>query len=209
MTETANRIDADLLEAWRKGDRRAQQRLVDRHRDAVFCFFANKFIADADALVEQTFATFMRREDPPDGLEAVFARLLATAHRVMSTKLTELGGRALVDPAVSRMVDVAPNPRSVSARRREQRLLLLAMRNLSIEHQTALELRTFEELGVDAIAEIVGVEPAVASSRLAKADRQLAELVEELGESQDEIDATLDNLELWMTRLRAQLLASA
>lgn len=205
---TANRIDADLLEAWRKGDRRAQQRLVDRHRDAVFCFFANKFIADASALVDQTAATFMRREDPPEDLDAVLTRLLATAHRVMATKLTELGGRALVDPAVSRMVDLAPNPRSVSARRREQRLLLLALRHLSIEHQTAMELRTFEELDSSTIAAIVGIDASIADSRLAKADKQLAELVDELGASQDEIDATLDNLELWMTRLRAQLLAS-
>lgn len=206
---TANSIDVDLLDAWRKGDRRAQRRLLERHRDAVVCFFANKFIADTHALVEQTFATFERREPPPNEASEVILRLLATAYRVMSTKLTQLGGRALVDLAVSRMIDLAPRPRSASARRREQRLLLLAMRHLSIDHQTALELRTFEELTPDSIAKIVGADASSVAKRLSKADKQLVEIIEDLGESRAEIDATLDNLELWMTRLRAQLLASS
>src|ERR1051325_6527963 len=48
--------DLALLESWRAGDVRAGQALFRRYFHDVYRFFANKVGAEADELVQQTFA---------------------------------------------------------------------------------------------------------------------------------------------------------
>ena len=63
MIDPSAASDADLLIAWKAGDRRAGRRLFDRHVGAVSRFFANKLAQEADDLVQLTFLSALQAAD--------------------------------------------------------------------------------------------------------------------------------------------------
>ena len=55
--------DAELLEQWRAGDRKAGEALFDRHFDAVARFFRNKVDRGIDDLIQRTFLACVESRD--------------------------------------------------------------------------------------------------------------------------------------------------
>lgn len=170
--------DATLLESWRAGDSGAGDELLRRHFATVVRFFRSKLGDDIDDIVQQTFADTVRARDQV-GAGGFRAYMLRVAHNRLMDHLRRKARRPeAFDPASISLADLTTSVSQKLARNQDEHLMLQAMRELSIEYQTALELAYWEELPGLEIAEILGISPNTVRSRLGRARVALREALQ-------------------------------
>jgi RNA polymerase sigma-70 factor (ECF subfamily) len=197
--------DAELLEAWRGGDKRAGEQLFDRHADSVTCFFENKIGDGPEDLVQTTFLRMVESRERVRAGVAFRAFVLGIARNVLLRHLRDLARRPKFDPEVESMADLAPGPITIVDCRQEQRLLLEGLRRLPLTDQMFLELFYWEKLKTHEIAEILEISPSTARGRLAAARVSLGRRMAEIAESPELLASTMHGLDTWADELRARL----
>src|SRR5690606_32821847 len=159
--------------------------------------FRNKVSSPVEDLVQQTFLALLEGHERLGDPNKVRAYLFCIAHNVLRSHLLELARGRDVDPSVSSLAELDPGPTSALAHKREQKLLLLALRRLPIQHQVALELYYWESLNTVEIAEILGLSASAMRSRMARARSMLEAELASLAESDVELHSTLERLDSW------------
>ncbi|HWN66819.1 MAG TPA: sigma-70 family RNA polymerase sigma factor [Haliangium sp.] len=197
--------DEQLIEAWRSGQTEAGEVLFERYYDGVYRFFCNKLGQDIRDLVQQTFVACVEGRDRLREGASFRSYLFAVAHNVLRLHLRARYRPELLDLDTVTAHELAPGPSSILMRSREERLLLHALRSIPLEQQMLLELRYWEQLSSPEIAEVLGVPDNTVRSRLHRAHASLKAAMERLADSPDELASTLDNLDEWARRCRAQL----
>jgi RNA polymerase sigma factor (sigma-70 family) len=206
-TRSAMTGDAELLEAWRGGDKRAGKILFERHYDAVHRFFRNKVGPEAPDLVQRTFLGCLEGVERYRGEGSFRSWLFAVAYRQLCKYYrSRASERSRFDVGTVSACDLDPTPSSVVGKRREHRLLLEALRRLPIELQVALELHYWEQMSDAEIARALDMPLGTTKSRIRRARQLLAERMAELAVSPDELQSTLGNLEQWAEQLRVAAL---
>jgi RNA polymerase sigma-70 factor (ECF subfamily) len=195
--------DPSLVEAWRSGDRQAGETLFRRHFQGVSRFFRNKFSADIDDLVQQTFMALLEGRERLASGASFRSYLFGIAHNIMRAHLRTLAKQRAFDPTSSAILDLDPGASTMIGEHQEQRLLLLALRRIPIEAQVTLELVYWEQLNAAEIAEVLGVPHSTMRSRIQRARQLLAQAVQQIGESPAVIESTLNDLEGWALGVRA------
>ena len=194
--------DFALLEAWRHGDKSAGEALFERYYDAVERFFANKIRDTAEDLVQQTFVACVQGRDRLANASSFRSYLFATAHNLLRSHFRKRQREAEhVDFTMRSAYDMSPGPSTYVARRRQQQILLDALRRIPLDYQVVLELRIWEEMRTAEIAAIVGIPHGTARSRLRKA-RQL--LLQAVAVVRRDGPADLSELEDFGRRLRGE-----
>lgn len=160
--------DAELVAAWRAGDRVACETLFHRHYAPVVRFFRNKAPADAADLTQRTFLTCFQRIAGLQDPARFRGWALGTAYNVLREHL-RAGRRDPIDFTSMSIVDLGGSPASLLARRREHRLLLDALRALPLDLQTTLELHYWERMTVQEIADALELPLGTAKTRLRRA----------------------------------------
>jgi RNA polymerase sigma factor (sigma-70 family) len=197
--------DVELLEAWRGGDDRAGEELFDRHANTVARFFENKVRESAEDLTQTTFVRMIEgRERVREG-RAFRAYVFGIAQNVLREHLRALARGRNIDPDVDTMAELAPGPSTVVGVREEHRVLLEGLRRLPIQQQMLLELVYWERLKSHEIAELLGIQPSTARTRLATARAALGEKLAEIAASPDMLASTVHGLDTWAAELRARL----
>jgi RNA polymerase sigma factor (sigma-70 family) len=194
--------DAELLAAWRAGDRRAGERLVERHFRTVYGFFRNKIDGEVEDLVQRVFLRCVESRDAFRGESSFRTYLLAIARNEL---FAHWRGRGIqVDPATSSiaLIDHGTTPTAALDSQREHRLLVRALRSLPLDDQIALELFYFEQLPGPELAQVLGVPEGTMRTRLRKARLALERAIAELGAQGEGLRATTDDLERWVGALR-------
>jgi RNA polymerase sigma-70 factor (ECF subfamily) len=199
------RSDFDLLDAWRGGDTDAGNELFERHFDSVCRFFRNKVSEGVDDLIQRTFLACVESKDAFRG-DATFRTYLFTlarntlyAHFKRSHK-----ERERIDPLEVSVHDLGPTPTGIVAKRKEQRVLLEALRAIPIEHQLTLELYYWEELSASDLGRVLGVPEGTVRTRIRRAKSLLEQQLERLGKGDANLSSTVANLEDWARSLRDQ-----
>lgn len=77
--------------------------------------------------------------------------------------------RGTFDPSVSALTDLAPTPSAAVAANDERAAMTLALREIPLELQVAVELHYWEELTTAELADALGVPQGTAKSRLRRA----------------------------------------
>lgn len=203
-----SRTDLELLENWRRGDRASGTELVQRYYQPIQRFFANKVAQRHDAvdLTQETFRACVERKDHIRDEAAFRGYLFATALNVLRRYIGKKSKREreAADFAELRVSDyVPPSLTSIMTRRREEMLLVCALRELPLEQQIVLELTIFDELPASEIAELLGIPEGTVRSRLRLGRKKLTERIAALASSTEESAATLTDLESWAKRIRA------
>lgn len=202
----AMREDLELLAAWRAGDREAGGELFDRHFTAMRRFFRSKVGDDYEELVQRTFTRCVEGQARFRGEGKFRSYLFSIATNVLREHLRERERGQRFDADVSSVVDLGmPGPATGAAARREQTVLLEALRRLPVNDQTVLELFYWEQMTSAEIAEVLALPHATVRSRLRLARERLRGHVDELSRSPAELESTLHGLERWAAELRQQL----
>lgn len=199
--------DHDLLRAWSTGDRAAGAALVGRHYDAIVRFFRNKAGDAADDLVQRTFLACAENAGTFRGQGSVRAWLFGIARNVLYEHIRGRvrDGRAEPDFRESALVDLAPGVSTIAARRADQRVLLRALQLIPLELQVLLELYYWEDLGVDELAEVLGVPPGTVKSRLFRARALLREATSRVPATAEETQSARILLDEWAARVGGAL----
>lgn len=202
--------DAELLEAWRAGDRHAGRQLFQRYFVAINRFFRNKVGDDAQDLVQKTFLGCLESVDRYRGEGSFRSWLFAVAYKQLCKYYqAQVNEREHFDIGHVSAHDFDSTPSRVLARRREERLLLEALRRIPIELQVAVELRYWEQMSEAEIARTLGIPVGTLKSRFRRARQLLAEQLHVVATSTDELESTLGGLDEWAARLRDTLFESA
>jgi RNA polymerase sigma-70 factor (ECF subfamily) len=194
----SDEADTDLLKRWQAGDEDAGNALVERHFRTVYRFFRRKSDHGAEDLTQRTFLACLESRARLDDVRSFRAFLLGIARNVY---LVDQRTRGRLDKRMDRLAH-EPEPSRVSpskaaAANQEQRLLLKALRMLSIDHQLVIELHYWEHLSTAEISEVVEVPQGTVKWRLSKAREALREALESLADDPVVKESTMTNLEKW------------
>lgn len=205
--DPAKRTDWDLLESWREGSSAAGSELLERYGRPIARFFANKVVSREDVadLSSQTFLACVKQRDKirdPNAFKSYLFGVAINCLRVyIGTKMKR--AREATDFAEVCVQQVDPTSMtSLIVRRREEMLVLQALRELPIEQQIVLELNLLEGLAGPRISEIVNIPEGTVRSRLRLGLARLQARVAELAASPGAQPATLSDLSAWARKIR-------
>jgi RNA polymerase sigma-70 factor (ECF subfamily) len=168
---------------------------VARHFDRLYRFF-DRHVDDGIAdLVQRTWMACVHKRDriPDQAGFGAFLFGVARKELAMDLRKRHRGARAL-----SRMEGEAvepPTPSEILCAREHGKLLRWALRRIPPDSRLVLDLFYWEELGVDAVAEVLEIAPGTVKSRLHRAREQLRAAMATAGAASIEIDTTLLTLE--------------
>jgi RNA polymerase sigma-70 factor (ECF subfamily) len=194
--------DEGLFHAWRQGDRAAGQTLIAHHAPALERFFASKLPDQVDDLVQHTFLVCTEASTVFRGDGSFRAFLFGIARNVLHEHIRRRvrDGSQAIDFSQSSIMDVAPGVATLTHARDQQRVLLLALRQIPIDLQLILELHYREDMPIDELAKQLNVPTGTVKSRLHRARRLVAELLETISASAEEVDVARGILEGWTAR---------
>jgi RNA polymerase sigma factor (sigma-70 family) len=198
--------DEALLEAWQRGDRKAGHELFERHFESVRRFFVNKVGRDLEDLVQRTFLGCLEASERFAGRSSFRGFLFGVATNVLRehyrAQLRAAKHDKLDDLSVA---DMNPGPSTALARKREQRLILEALRRIPLGAQIMLELYYWERMSGPQLAEVFGIPENTARSRVRRAKELLAKTIGRLAKSRALLESTTTNLDSWAASLRARV----
>lgn len=201
--------DFDLLDAWRDGDRKAGSDLFARHFDAVCRFFRNKVGEGVDDLIQRTFLACVESRDK-FRKQASFRTYLFTLarHELYAHFKKDRRHRDRFDPLDASVHDLGPTPTAIVAKKREEQLLLQALRMIPVDHQIALELYYWENLPAPQLATVLGIPEGTVRTRLRRAKALVEEALSRLGAEPEPVQSTLADIEGWARSVRAAVAAA-
>lgn len=198
--------DLELLAAWRKGDRRAGGELFDRHFSAIRRFFRSKVGDDYEELLQSTFTRCVEGQQRFRAEGSFRSYLFSIATNVLREHLRKHLREPGIDPEASSVADLdLPGPSTAIGARREQIVLLAALRRLPINDQIVLELFYWEQMTSAEIADVLELPHGTVRSRLRLARDRLRGHVDELARNATELESTVGGLERWAAELRREL----
>ena len=199
--------DVELLTRWRAGDAAAGEALFERYYSPVSRFFERKLDSGIDDLVQRTFAAIVERRDKIRESGSFRSYLFGTAHNLLREHVRGIvrDGRRF-DPATSSALDISPGLETARAEREQRRLVLRALRSIPLRAQVVLELYYWEGLTTAEIADVLGVPPSTARTRLRRARDTLVEALRRAEVPGAVVQSTLDDLDRWAAEARAHAL---
>jgi len=201
--------DEALYSAWERGDLKAADKLIGRHLHSVGRFLANKVVnaADAEDMACKVFEVCARRLGTFERKSSFRTYLFGIAHNVLRDyiKLNSRKKGAEADFDVMTIFDLGPSPSAVMGHKKEQALLLRALRAIPLSCQIVIELSFFEEMTQIEIAELLDLPPGTVASRLRRGKIRLDAKIEELAESLEVLTSTQHGLQDWAADLKAQI----
>lgn len=196
--------DEQLLAAWGAGDRVAGGALLDRYFALVCRFFANKLPDDAEDLVQQTFLACVEGRDRLR-TGAFRSYLFGAAHNVLRAQLRRRLRTRSEDLDLVVLAELTPSPSTIIADRREQRLLLEALRRLPLHQQVALELYFWERLTAAEIGDALELPEGTVRTRLRDGRLRLAKEIDRLRDEPRTLPTTDADVDAWADEIAAML----
>lgn len=199
--------DEELLRAWRDGDKGAGDQLFDRYVEPLTRFFVKRGHArqDADDLAQRTFVAATEGLARFRGTASARTWLFAIAHNVLRQWSRELRRQSAREVGLGDKTrpSAGAGLHTMLTDKRDRRVLLEALRRLDLESQLVLQLRYWDGVTADEIAEILGCTVHGARNRLRKAKRELLAIFDCFAREQPEVESTITSLEDWAKALRA------
>lgn len=206
MEDYSQLADKELLDRWAEGDDAAGNALVERHFDVVYRFFRHRAGTAAGDLVQRTFLACVESRQGLQGVVSFRAFLLGIARNHLLRYLRKEGVRRRANERESNQPE--PDYESMSgmvALREEQKLLMLAMRHLSLDLQLCLELHYWEDLTAAEIAAVLDIPRGTVLNRLFRARKMLRSRIMDIAEDADLAAQTARNLEDWARSIRGKV----
>jgi RNA polymerase sigma factor (sigma-70 family) len=207
--------DVELLHCWQQGDRRAGSQLYGRYKRCVQRFFINKTRSEGEHgdLVHDTFLALTRVESPRCPMKRIDDAdlplrpfVLGVAHNVFRNHIRGAArrGRRELDLGEHTLGELQPGVSSVFRARRQAQALMSGLRSIPIEDQILLELKYFEHISLQEIAEVLGVGLTSLNGRVTRAKQRLCRQVQACA-AIDAAECGPDALDAWAEEIRGLL----
>lgn len=197
------RTDAELLAAWREGDKQAGGELFGRHFEGLFRFYASKVGRDAEDLVQRCFVAALESAGRFRGEASVRTWLFAIARNILRQWIgerTQVAQRE--DPlAHSSVAALGLGLGSALDLAREQRQLAAALARVPIDAQIVLELFYWEAMTAAEIAVVLACPEGTVRGRIARARQLLRAELDQILRTKAELESNIDGLETWAKQL--------
>lgn len=170
--------DADLLTAARSGDRRALEKLLERHQARVYRFGMKmcRDPEDAEDVLQETLLAMARGIRDFRGASSISTWLYTVARSFCIKKRRrskfapdETSLDAAGSSEIAALADLARAPDEVLASRQVEQALEQAIRALDSMYREVLVLRDIEGLTAPEVAEVLGITAQAVKSRLHRA----------------------------------------
>ncbi|HEY0133754.1 MAG TPA: RNA polymerase sigma factor [Nannocystis sp.] len=212
MTEISKLTDLELLLGWRKGDKAMGAQLFERHKTAVTNLFRRN-VRNKESipdLVQQTFLACIDAKNDPQVSGSVRSYILGIAFHTMTRffrKELKAPALGLEEESGTSLASVEPDPEYLLTLSDEQRLLMKALRRLTIEFQAVIELNYWEGVSCDDIAEMLNIPQGTARRRLQRGREALEKKLEELSDSPELLRSTTMSLHTWQRSIHEWIAA--
>lgn len=168
--------DFDLLDRWQAGEAAAGQTLLARHFDSLCGFFESKCGQDADDLVQRTMLACVATQQNFRRQSSFRTYLFAVARNELFRYLrARHRDGARLDFLTTSIAEIVTTPASRLARDADRQRIVEALRTLPVEQQVLLEMRYWQDLEADALAEILDLTANAVRVRLHRARTALRE----------------------------------
>ncbi len=194
---------------WRRltdGDKEAWDEAVTTVFGRVRVFFANK-VSDANEsneLTQRTFDRLLQVRSNYTGSGSPRSYVLGIARLILLEYFREKQRDPRVSVEELSVAAMDRRPSSVLVARVEQRLVLEALRRLTLDHQIVLELYYWEDMSDPEIAEMLECKENTIRGRRTKAREKMREVLKEL-EAGAYPAATSMDLDKWARGVRGQV----
>jgi RNA polymerase sigma-70 factor (ECF subfamily) len=198
--------DIELLRRWAAGDENAGNVFVERHFSSVYRFFRAKLDVDVEDLTQRTFLAGLEGHTRIREGTSVRAYLLGTARNLLHRYFRDKKKRGNLDDFLAISADdIRDSPSRIASMKEEQKLLVLALRSIPVDHQIAVELYYWEDLPIADVAAVLSIEPGTVKSRLHRARQALRTRLEAMAAGDATVQSTIGDLDKWARSLRAGL----
>lgn len=160
--------DEALLERWRGGDESGGQELVTRYFPQLYRFFSNK-CNEPEELVQATFFAVVKARDQFAGRSQFRTYLFTVARHELYRFFRTLRRERAFDPDLSSVAEIITTIGTRLDRDLTHRKLCAALRTLTVDQQTLLELHYWEGLDAAALGEVFAVDPGLVRTWLSRA----------------------------------------
>ena len=193
--------DLVLLQAWREGSNAAGNQLLRQYFPRLQTFFESKVPSeDVEDVIQQTMLGCVRSATRFRGDAKFRTFLFAIARKTLANHLRRRRSKEGCTDALEldelSARDLAPTPVSVLDKGRRHRLMVDALRSISLDDQIILELYYWERMSIPQICQIYEeLEEPAARNRLRRAKIAFRKRLAELADGPDEFNATFDAFE--------------
>ncbi len=197
--------DKHLLAAWKEGDRRAGNELFQRHFEPIRRFFVNKTDGDVAELVQNTFVRCLDAAERFEGRSSFRTFLFAIAHNLLREHYrARVRDRRNEDLGELSIEDMGAGPSTILQAKREQQVLLRALRRIPFKDQVILELYYWEKLTAGQIGEIMDIPEDTARSRIRNGKKRLKAAIEDVASEPGIAESTAGDLDGWAEKIREE-----
>lgn len=198
--------DAELVRAWRAGDKNAGETLFERYYDSIARFFYNKAGDHSADLIQRTFLACVEGLSRMRDNMRFRSYLFGIAHNLLRKYYRDKARRGVnLDFDEVSVHDLSPSPSRVLAVSQEQRLLLEALRRIPLSYQVVIELFYWENMSAHEIAEVLDIPLGTAKTRIRRGRQLVDQELTEISDSKELLHSTLSDLAGWAAKLRTEL----
>jgi RNA polymerase sigma factor (sigma-70 family) len=183
--------DEVLLSQWCGGDIAAGNELIKRYLRPLRLYFGSKLSSEHDVqdLAQTTLATCAELAQRSGGRLEGVASFRAYLFGIARNKLLHFYSRKLAvagvdDVASMPVADLSPGPSTLVKMQQRVDTLLLAMNELSIDQQTAIQLKYWSGMTQQEVADALGVPEGTVARRIHEAKHKLLAAYAKLGSRQ-------------------------
>ncbi|MEM9460393.1 MAG: sigma-70 family RNA polymerase sigma factor [Myxococcota bacterium] len=198
---TTRTDDMILLERWRAGDREAGDTLIRRHYGYAYRL-ARRRLGNDDAAVEATQHAMMVVVHKRDEIDVNFRAYLA---KVVYFSVLSQSKRHEHQPLTEDVAGADPprGPSTLMAHREQEKLIVKALRSMSIDDQLVFYYDFVSDKTRGELAELLGVSPKGIYKRVTRARHRLETLLQSFRDAPAR-PSTLGGLETWLRSLHAK-----
>jgi len=195
--------DRELLTAWANGDAKAGATLLERHFDRLRRFFDATAPTHAEDLVQNTLLACVQARDRFRGDSSFVTFLLGIARNQVLMWWRTRARRGPTEAFDELSLEaLGASPSTMVAQRREQQLLLAALRRIPLGSQILLQLHYWDGLGGAELATVLGIPEGTVRSRLRRAKELARQEIETLAADAAELASMRDGFDGWIASLR-------
>lgn len=198
--------DFDLLDRWADGDMAAARELIKRYTGRLVRFFERKVDGPIEDLVQDTLLACVEGRHRFRREAGFRAYVFGIARNIFYAQLRARNRAAgEIDLEANSLRELGPTPSEIVAKKKEEQILLEALRHLPVETQVLLELYHWQELTAHEIAAVLEIGERAVRSRLYRAKKELRVAIERVAESPALLRSTWADFEGWAKDLPKEL----